>query len=398
MGLADTYVLGRNTEACVNLEPAGSFATYVQPTAASSMRLLSGMIKADEERKDRLDARQSRSLLERIKGRLSVEWEMSTYMLPISGADNTPDIDPLLAIGFGVASGTSPRAYSMSASQSLPGSASATLAWNDTFMLGARGMVCEEMVWNVPGGEEPTIDFSGKAVDFIKTAYFTHDGTAPAAATTITPTPVTDNYKVDVGSRLQIGTETVPSIVSNVNRTTGLITFAPALTGSQAANTDCIPSSPFDEAQTGGSPIPAVLGQIDIGTKTDVLIANFTMSVKNNWKEIKEAAFKRVVQDFIPGFREVSGEVTMWARRTDLEHWAWAQSANTENPTNFSVQIGSLTTGDAQILLTLPNVEFDFSELNPQGDEPAQFTVPYKAMATTNTAEDEVSASFRNAP
>ena len=104
MGANTDHALGRNLKFFSKVETtAGAgYGTGGQETldAADAAKVLSTGMEFTVARADRMDARTSRSVLERITGKQEVSWNCESYLLP-GGTSVAPDISPLLHAAFG---------------------------------------------------------------------------------------------------------------------------------------------------------------------------------------------------------------------------------------------------------------------------------------------------------
>src|SRR5688572_19169334 len=103
MALVQDYQIGRNqgtvarTEATFGAAPGAAYWANTD-----SLKLLSNKFEPKYERKDRLDTRATRSVLEQIEGVIDVDWQCETWLLP-RGGTTPPDADPLFLAAMGVA-------------------------------------------------------------------------------------------------------------------------------------------------------------------------------------------------------------------------------------------------------------------------------------------------------
>lgn len=419
MGLNNTYGLGRTVRASIQTEasfgggpPIVSNETWLP---ADSFQVLGGVpVEPSQDRKVRSDARQSRSAVEIIQGTKANSVTVRTYVLPPSdpgsGSATTglPDVAPLLAATFGVETvGASAVTYSLSNSQAAPPSVTALFEYNGIKSDLIKGWVVEEFRLSIPNGDEPTLEFTGPAREQVIAGASTATAaiTGGAASETVTLSPTSDSYLFEVGAYISIGTST-HNVITAVNHTTGVLTIADGAdpgTANIAAGTGTaiVPYTAYAEGSGSAGLEPSTLiasinGQLDLGSDTDIVFQAAEVVVKNTWGEIRPA-FTDLVADQNPGFREVTGSVTFWVRDVDvIRALARPRAIQTAgvNPLALVITLGGMNTGDGQAVMTIPAAHLNFAAADIPEAESGSVQVPFTALASTITAEDEISLVF----
>ena len=181
MGALTDHALGRNLRFFSVKEdaahPGGRYATDNQKhvSGADAAKVLASTMEFTVTRSDRMDARSSRSVLEKITGKQEISWSCDSYLLP-AGGTTAPDIDPLIeaAMGGGFGASTS-NTYKLSDDNALPTCRTARTA-NGVFREDLFGAYVEEMSISASGGDEPRMSLSGGAFNYALT------GTATCAS------------------------------------------------------------------------------------------------------------------------------------------------------------------------------------------------------------------------
>lgn len=389
MGIADTYALGRNIQSTAVAQTA--INTAGTHAAAGSFSCLGYKVSQAQERRPRKNARQTRSTRERIHGAFTNSLSVMTEILPRGGA-TPPDVGALLASAIGTETiGGASVTYGLSATQALT-AYDMLFEENAVFSERCIGFVVNELKLSITQGEEPKFEFSGPCVRVVETADATANGSVDGsgvAVTSVTPNPSTDNAKFGVDSLITVGTSTGHTVTA-VDRSTGALTISPSITTNEGTAPAITPYTPFDEAQTAGSVVSEVEVSVDIGADSGVLFTGAELSINNNISEVRQAG-NGYVQDFNPGFREITGKISMYGRSSDLAKYVRRKfdSLTSVNPLAVSITLGPAATGSFQCTISMPRCEFDFSELDTSQEQEATFELPFVALASTVTASDD---------
>jgi hypothetical protein len=397
MGVSQLHALGRNRKFYVNEETtyidSENVATaFVKPAGTDAAVILNASFTPAQERKVRDDARASRSALEQITGKKSATWSVESYVLPNGSAGTAPDLGPLFkgAMGTETVSGGTRVTYSLNTSQDL-GSFSLTQFFNETFMETLTGCYVNSMTISVAGGEEPKVTFEGESSGlYIPTTTSPSAAQLTAGESTATVDGSGTGTSFDVhagegenfkpGSVISVGTDTdlVVTAVSNDTITVdSSITF-----------TDDDEVKPFAPTETvAGSPIAGILGSLTLAGNS-LPITSFEVTVANNNKGISDEAFVAGTSDYVPGFRDVTGSLSIRCRR-DL-------AIEIGKRLDFGTQAIVVTCGDTagkKLIIEIDDAEFEVAAVDtPQSDE---VVVPmnFRALATS-AGEDEIVIKF----
>ena len=146
---------------------------------------------------------------------------------------------------------------------------------------------------------------------------------------------------------------------------------------------------PFTPATTyTGAPIAGITGSLSLGG-SEFPITAFDVTVANNIKPLDDEAFQQFPDDIIPGFREVTGNISIRARKDYVIQMGKRESFSTQA---IAVVFGSGTNGTWT--LTIPQAEIMFAAAAIPQDEEGVISIPYKALATSTSAIDEFTLVF----
>jgi len=397
MGVSQLHALGRNRKFYVNEETtyidSENVATaFVKPAGTDAAVVLNASFTPAQERKVRDDARASRSALEQITGKKSATWSVESYVLPSGTAGTAPDLGPLFkgAMGTETVSGGTRVTYSLNTNQDL-GSFSLTQFFNETFMETLTGCYVNSMTISVAGGEEPKVTFEGESSGlYIPTTTSPSAAQLTAGESTATVDGSGTGTSFDVhagegenfkpGSVISVGTDTdlVVTAVSNDTITVdSSITF-----------TDDDEVKPFAPTETvAGSPIAGILGSLTLAGNS-LPITSFEVTVANNNKGIADEAFVAGTSDYVPGFRDVTGSLSIRCRR-DL-------AIEIGKRLDFGTQAIVVTCGDTagkKLIVEIDDAEFEVAAVDtPQSDE-VVVPMTFRALATS-AGEDEIVIKF----
>jgi len=409
MGQAKLHALGRNLKYFVTPETTlGTYVALVDPATGGSttkgMRVLSSAMEYAQERVDRADARgDTRSLSDRITRRVNCTYSVESYLLPSGTAGNVPDADLLFTAVMGaeedgsVTVGTVGPAtgvkYTLTATQAMP-SVCLTRETGGVVQQRMRGCYVGEMTITGSGSDEPKVSFSGTGIDMTNVGRTLADGPGTASL----------SLDVTASTGLQLGTPTVANpiqidigSVENydvTNVTTDTATIAPAATW---VDGDVIkPYSP--PLADNGVPINGVSGSVTIGglpaSYASMPITAFDVTVNNNTKALNDEAFTNLMTDFIPGFRSVTGNVTVRANQEQI--------LELNKRRDFGVREVEMILGDSTdtgnyAVIYMKACEFGFGALEIPEAEEATFTLPFTALAHVDgavTTENEIVLGF----
>lgn len=360
-----------------------TLGTYVHAAAGNEMRVLQSSFDYKVERRNRDDARNTRSLIERITAMEMVEWSAEMYVLPASA----PPQGVLLEAALG---NVSSLVYTPTDAQSPVSctmvrmfddvSATPTHLWQQIMV----GAVVEKMTLKWGGGDFPKLSFSGKAVDLYETATTTLNGGVSATDTIV----ITDTDALEVGSIISVGsafgTSNLGLRVATKSGTS--CTLVNASDGSAANITQSngavvAPWMPAASALSNvGSPISMVDGSFSADGST-FYVTDGEIFVENEFKPITDEAFNSVIPGYIVGGRKVGGSVSCRMFKDQVKRlirrksfgsagaatnkWALAltmgPATSNKRMTVTVPRPGVSSTGGAEVEFAAPNI--------PQSDE-----------------------------
>jgi len=404
MGQNKKHMLGRDLKFFVTAETAyNPVATSIQtPVATDAMQVLSSSMEFTHERKDRADSRQTRSLLERITGRKEVSWSCESYVTPRgvattaggTGTDgvNGNDQHVLLRSSFGSSSvsGSGTR-YDLTSTQVFPTMTLFREA-SEVGMEAVIGAYVEELKIMGSGGDEPKFSWSGTASKHI----FTGTSEVTTGGTTTFEVATNECRNFEPGSLVKSTTsapavETATAVVQSVEVGGG--TLGDDLVTLTATHTFTAASTitPYTPATTTTAqpPLNGISGSISLNAATDLPITAFEVTVTNNQKAINDEAFTDEVTDFIPGYRSVTGSLTVRARADQMKEIGMRKAFTSRVVT---LVMGNAATPGGFVTIALGKVEFDSSAIEIPEAEEATFTLPFVAFGTSG--DDEVTLTF----
>ena len=397
MGVSQLHALGRNRKFYVNEETtyidSENVATaFVKPAGTDAAVVLNASFTPAQERKVRDDARASRSALEQITGKKSATWSVESYVLPSGTAGTAPDLGPLFkgAMGTETVSGGTRVTYSLNTNQDL-GSFSLTQFFNETFMETLTGCYVNSMTISVAGGEEPKVTFEGES-----SGLYIPTTTSPSAAqlaagestATVDGSGTGTSFDVHAGEGENFKPGSVISVASDTDLVVTAVSNDTITVDSSITFTDDDEVKPFAPTETvAGSPIAGILGSLTLAGNS-LPITSFEVTVANNNKGIADEAFVAGTSDYVPGFRDVTGSLSIRCRR-DL-------AIEIGKRLDFGTQAIVVTCGDTagkKLIVEIDDAEFEVAAVDtPQSDE---VVVPmnFRALATS-AGEDEIVIKF----
>jgi len=399
MGVSQIHALGRNRKFFVNEE-----TTYIdsenigtegiKPAGTDAATVLNASFTPAQERKVRDDARSSRSALEQITGKKSASWTVESYILPSGSQGTAPDLGPLFkgVMGTETVSGGSRVTYSLNANQDL-GSFTLTQFFNETFMETLTGCYVNSMTISIAGGEEPKVTFDGESSGlYIPTSSSPNTTQANAGETFATVdgggTAATFNVHTGEGKNFKPGS--VISVATDTNLIVRSVSGDAITVDSSITFADDDDVKPFVPTETvAGSPIAGILGSLVLDGASDPLpITSFEVTVANNNKAISDEAFVAGTSDYVPGFRDVTGSLSIRCRR-DL-------AIEIGRRLDFGTQSIVVTCGDTagkKLIIEIDDAEFEVAAVEtPQSDE-VVIPMSFRALATS-AGEDEIVIKF----
>lgn len=382
MGNAQDHALGRNRKFYAKEE--ATYGVYIKPAATDAAKVLSCSFDYSQERKNRLDSRTSRSQYTdtndtgRITGRKAVNWSLEAYLIPSGASSTDPDLFELFKAAMGASSS---QVFSLTSGQAL-NSLCLTQRVGDVMMEAITGAYVETMTISMSGGDDPKVSFDGGASDYIVTTTSTTNGTGSGSSTLV----VDDADAFEIGSVIAIAADdssTAGYKVTNKSSTTLTL-------DSTASWADAVAVTPFTAPETtAGSPSPGITGSVTLAGNSGIEIVSFDVTLKNNIKPIADEAFSAVTTDFVPGYREVTGSLTVRCAKDQALELGKRRNFDTRD-----LQIVSGSGTGKVCTIDLDDVEFQFSALDIPESEEVVITLPFIALASSATANDELTITF----
>jgi hypothetical protein len=397
MGLNEKHALGRNQRFVIQPQlstqtyPAFSIPDSAAARAPKQLTVLTSSMSYEQERKNRADTSQTRDYFERITGNKTVTWGCECHLLipdQTSGAIN-PDWTYLMssAMGSVASSGAGPYSLTYSLTQGQTNEYPMTLMreMNDVMSESVWGAVVEEMTISVAQGDDPKLSFSGTASDYAATATTTVNDASPNN----NPITITNAATLTVNSVIKIGSDDGSSAtgfqILSISGNDITLNEAPTSVSDGDA---VIPYFDPGITTTSSSLINGISGQLDWGGTSDFEINSFSLTVKNNFKPIQEA-FKAAVQDYVPGRRDITGEIVITGAKDKIMTLIYRYNFDSSN--NVVARFGATSSGAEKMTITIAKPEFDFSEVTVPEAEEVTITLPFTALATTDTSTDALS-------
>ena len=400
MALTQDFGLGRSRRLVVTKEVTLGLA--LAPNVANGSNefpFTSFSVEHKQERKDRADARTTRSDVTRITGKKTTSWSLEAYALPLTLTSPINGYAQLMKAVMGtqtINAGTS-VVYSLSDAQNGLDPLNFQEKLDDAASLRTvLGAVANEFKLSCQGGDECKLSWSGPAKDMGWSGSTTVDA-AGALSGGETAVIFTDANAVDVGSNVQVGTSVGSAsdghLVTAYVRSTKTATVTPAIVGAQAAGVAIVPFVRATGTGFGipaGQPIAGVTGSLTIDA-VDCPVVGFELTINNNIKMVDQEAFQVTPRDAIPGFRKVTGEVKILLTKAEAARIGHAKNSSF-TVRDLVVNIGG-PTGTNRIQIDMDRCEFEFANIEVPEAEEAVITLPFKALASSAGA-DEVTITW----
>lgn len=384
MGITNSHALGRNLKFfCV--EESTPFA-FEKPGGADAAKCLSASFTREVARTDRTDARQTRSVLERIEGRATHSWSTEHYLLPSGAAGTAPDVGPMLEalMGTETVNASTSVVYSLSASQTLKTLTLQRHA-NDVLQENLVGAVVDSCTISGDGSSEPRITFEGRAANYGFAAAATTDGSQSSGASSIDIASGDERnlkhpcvVQVDSDDNSGAGYE-----VTSSNYSTRAFGISPNL-GSTVSG-EVLPFAPTET--TAGSPVAGIAGQLLIDSNA-LPITAYEVTINGNVSAVEDEAFQQNITDYIPGNWEITGSFTVRCRADVMLDFAKRESFTTRD---IELDIG--TTAGSIVQIDIDQAEIEFGAIEMPEDAEGTFTLPFKALGSSG--EDDITITFK---
>jgi hypothetical protein len=382
MGQNQGHALGRNRRDFIKKESTPF--TFETLADANALKLLNFSLNLAHERGDREDWRPQRSIMERITRRKVGSWSLEAYMLPSGTAGTAPDLGAVLEVAFGIAptvvGGTSVT-YNLTPNQNM-GTFSAhqgfPIASGQAYGKTARGCWAESLGISINGTDAPRITAEGGCADVAHSGFGTSSATS--SGTTITLQSGEGAY-FQPGSFIIVQGGDIRSVVSIAGDVLTVNSATAVSTGHWVAAWQGV--TPV----TVGAPLGGITGGITIGGDT-VSAVSMDINLANNHKAIDDEALASTVEDYIPGFRSVTGTIAVRARGDYLKYMLRRQAFA---PVAVNVTVGNVA--GSRIKFNMAAVEIEYGEDQVPGDAEVTLQLPFKALGSS-AGDNELVIAF----
>jgi hypothetical protein len=399
MGQNDTYGLSHALRATAAIEAA--YRTTEKSVAADSIRLMGWNMDSKPDRKVRADKRVTRSAREMQEQRWTNPWNASFGIVPV---DQTTETNPMggdvvaAAMGAGAA-GTNQWLHTLTDGQALP-----TLTWNVEAASSMQELLTsawvDQLTINLPQTDDPSFEASGGAVHgFITGTTTVNGGTGPLASFVA---QAADIYSFDGaqtpnrGGIIEIVGVATDLLVIDRNTTTNVVSLDTTVTTTGAEVVQ--PWTPFDEtiATMIAPKATAMNVTCDWEGETDILFQSAAIEINNNMSEIL-APGRNYTADFNPLRRTVTGNIKVWARKTDMRRFLRTRVLNVTdiNPLASSGLTFDVTTSAGALEIAIPRPVIDPAAISWPDEDAGEITLPFTALTSTITASaDEIALTW----
>tara|TARA_R110002020_G_scaffold50264_1_gene142188 strand:+ start:8169 stop:9542 length:1374 start_codon:yes stop_codon:yes gene_type:complete len=365
-----------------------------------------------------------------ITGKLSVSWDIETYLNVSDGSLKGPDIHRLLKAAIGASSttdsGAPPRdkKFLPATTGNALDSLNIVRVIPDSYSETIYGAVIETMTISMASGDPVTVKFSGKAFNHILGGVATassEDYRSITTSTEILCDPPFDIYnlqpKTDDYAKTANGAASLWAWKTNENTTgysydefskvdvysdedagkfkNSVIENGP----NEGSELRMVPFYP-DGGATFGTPLPisSTQGTItitpyksdDTATHTAITTAPITsleINLSNTIKAVDDQAFtESSLAGFIPGARDVTGTVNMRVKSSIAALLYYRR----ELFRRCAVEIKLGDTSGNHVQIDMAYVEFDPSSIDVSGQDELTVSIPFKSMVKDATAAEVV--------
>lgn len=400
MGVTATHVLGRNQRFYAERET--TFGTYVQPT----FRILPLTTSFNKVRERRLrdDVRDTRSSLEQITHMTSVEWSFEGYLIPNGAAGVEPDVGPILETALGKKSfpGGTAVLYEPDSTQGILGSMTLLREFNDVWSELILGAWVETLSIQWGGGDFPRITASGGGRQLIETGSAAATGGTASTATMAAGLEL--NFTPDASGAEASRVRLLDSTGTNKDDNSGAgFTVASVSSGSItiAGGTWTVPVpgdvvTPYKPSSitvfANGSPLSVIDGKVTIDSLPatgTVPISSGEMTVTNNLSAITDEPFNETVPDYIEGFRNITGSLSLRAREDQIIRLLRRDSFAR---VNIEATLG--TGAGTVVKVQMPQAEIGYEAPSVPQSEEAVLSLPFTALTVDTAKDGELDVTF----
>lgn len=366
----------------VFITPEVTFGVFVAPSGTDAIRIISSGFTASQERVNRADKRNSRSISGRITRKKTAEFNLNMYMLPSGSAGTPPDVHYALKAVFGTYTNVAATSDTYSLNRDINESYTISRILGTKLAESFTGCVFNEMKIKFAGEDEVMLEITGFAKEWIRTTETTLTGDVAVAATTFN---VAETNHIEVGSVVKLGDDDNGGAGYEVTAidATGLICTTSAVAVGASSGDAIVPF--FPDAVTVGDPLGCFPGSISLDGVA-MCFSDFEVSLNNNIKMRNECFGSESATSYSAStFREVSftGTLYMDSNNTNLP-----QISEGFQTVNLVVIAGS--TAGRICTVNMPTAELNLVQYEIPEEEEVTFSIEGQAIAPS-TAESELS-------
>jgi hypothetical protein len=399
MGLQTPHALGRDQRVFTSVQTA--FDTFVRPIAAHAIRAKAVEFTPENERIPRDDNRPTRSQVQMVTGAYKVSWKITCYLRSSGALGVAPDEFDLWTGAFGSESlsvGTS-VSYGLNSAQAAR-MFSITKGSPGVMFDAVVGAVVGKFALKLDGAKLPEVTFEGPARRRILAAPFTlqtgtaaaiwvatnNEGVAAASVDALYALGANDN----AGAGWRVNAVGAPNSAS-----AGFLNVTAEGAHGMAPGGLLTPFLPAETVATA-APVSGAFGSLTWGplgfTRDTMRLVSLDLEIDNAPKVHGDEALTRFASDVTFGTRVVKG--TARVRLTQANAAEAARNLNAQfqasyNPIALTFVIG--TAAGAIFTFSIPRAEIGSTATNSPGPDEAIVEIPFTALASAETANDEIS-------
>lgn len=358
------------------------------PAAGNAVRFLEASFAQSEDRIPRSDKRGTRSLLETIVQRLSVQWSVRGYLLPSGAAGTAPDgWDDIFEAGFG----TETINASTNVIYSLAKEFEKTLTFHRAFGSSltdaslaemVRGGVVNQLQFTLSGSEPAMVSASGFAADILRAGRGTIN---TDSGTVINFSGTGEAHNFDAGQYVDIDSVT-DQLISSVSTGANTITVpshSAQSNGEFVAPSACIKGQTFTSTAV---PISGILGSCSL-EGTTLTIKGAEINLNNGAVAHNDHYGTNKTDGYHQGNRSVEGSI-----RVRLDASNFNRVAKTRRSTKIALSLVSGTVAGSIATFALSNVIVDYTPIPSNAEGDIEVNLPFKAYGSSG--EDELTLTL----
>lgn len=367
----------------VYISPETIFGIFVPPVGTDAVRIISSGLTATQERVNRKDKRNSRSISGRITRKKTAEFNLSMYMLPSGAAGTPPDVHYALKAAFGTYANVPATSDTYSLARDINESYSISRILGESLAESFTGCVFNEVKIKFAGEDEVMLDISGFAKEWIRTT----PTTVLALVTAVDTFVVTTDNAIEVGSIISIGGDNnglAGYKVIAYNATTKEVQVDTS--GTFAADAAIVPY--FPDAVTAGDPLGCFPGSISLDGVA-MCFSDFEVTINNNLKMRNECfGSESAVSYSASSFREVTFTGTLYMDSNNLNLPKISEGFQT-----LPIAIIAGDTAGRICTTNMPTAELNLVQYEIPEEEEVTFSIEGQAIAPV-AAESEINMVF----